>query len=508
VVTTANTDAVPTEAEAVAVEQPDLTTEVSDDDLLAQSDDDLLANLLGFAGFADPNASQDAGVGQPDDAAPPDAVATSTTNTEERTTLVLDMRSDPADSKRVSVARTYPVLDLVPNQAISQEVDSTEDILPPPVRTDLVAEPTSRELEDHDLPGADAQPFPIYGRSGGNTPTPFGRVEPFRLEDWDAPVGATDVPEPPTPTTVSGTLPSSAQENSGSAPFGDIKPFSLDDLHDVSVEDEDTASFSLSELGLLGDQASTTTSSNRIYPSPTSSTNAFEPSVKEDDASSSPLADLGLSDDELARWETQDQSDDAPWNEASFYGASPAAQEPVTPFSLADLGLTDEELERWNADASVASSGLPSTEDDETTPFSLADYEPSASTTATDAPEHPLSAAQAAIHSAETQPFDVSALLAEVDAPEDANAATQNQPNVTPEDDDAPPPESPIFQRFHAQLALEPENHTLRLGLARANVQQDNIAQALEQYKQLVKRSVLLEPILEDLTDLLEGTED
>jgi hypothetical protein len=175
---------------------------------------------------------------------------------------------------------------------------------------------------------------------------------------------------------------------------------------------------------------------------------------------------------------------------------------------LADLGLTDEELERWNADASVPSGGLPSTEDDETTPFSLAGYEPSTSTTATKAPEHSLSAAQASIHSAETQPFDVSALLAEVDAPEDAKVTPSQDAKVTREEDDAPPPESPIFQRFHAQLALEPENHTLRLGLARANVQQDNTAQALEQYKQLVKRGVLLEPILEDLTDLLDGTQD
>lgn len=503
-VTTANTDAVLPETEAVAVEQP-LTMEPPDDDLLAQSDDALLASLLGFAGFADPNSSEDVGVAQPTDAAPQNAIATSTTNPEERTTLVLDMRSDSADSKRVSVARTYPAPDLVPNQTISREADSTEDILPPPVRTDLVVEPTSHGLEDHDLPGADAQPFPIYGRSG-STPTPFGRVEPFRLEDWDAPVGPTDVPEPPPPATISGTLPSSAQELSGSAPFGDIKPFSLDDLQDEPVEVEDTTPFSLTELGLSGDQASTT-SSNRIHPSPLSS-DAFESSSKEADASSPRLADLGLSDDELTRWETKAQSDDAPWNEASFYGASPATQEPVTPFSLADLGLTDEELERWNTDAAVPSGGLPSTEDDETTPFSLADYEPSTSTTATDAPEHPLSAAQASIHSAETQPFDVSALLAEVDAPEDANVATQGHPDVTSQDDDAPPPESPIFQRFHAQLALEPENHTLRLGLARANVQQDNTAQALEQYKQLVKRGVLLEPILEDLTDLLEGTQD
>jgi hypothetical protein len=206
---------------------------------------------------------------------------------------------------------------------------------------------------------------------------------------------------------------------------------------------------------------------------------------------------------------------------SAFGGAEPVDQEPVTPFSLADLGWTDEEVEQYNGEIPTPPVS-PSSANEDITPFSLADFEPAAVVSGTPKPSD--ANADESIHTAETQPFDVAAVLAEVEASE--QGATPGSEDTPPEDsdateadvlvdtttadegDNAPPPENPVLSRFRQQLTDHPDNHPLRLALARANMQQRSTDQAVEQYMQLIKRGALLEPVLEDLRDLLDTTDD
>jgi hypothetical protein len=60
----------------------------------------------------------------------------------------------------------------------------------------------------------------------------------------------------------------------------------------------------------------------------------------------------------------------------------------------------------------------------------------------------------------------------------------------------------------HAQLQADPENDALRLAVARMNQGAGNLAQAIEQYKVLIKRGHLVDEVVEDLQDTINDNED
>ncbi len=557
----------------VATDEPDATQSAPSD---GQSDDDLLASLLGFDFGDDTDVTP-----EPEAAAPSSADVT-----EEEAAAPAATTADPAeavdssDQGERADTNTEPPIDM-PDQA------PDADLIPAANLSDLtVTEPTP---SDDGLPGTDAEPYPMFRRPQWSATTSFGRVEPFRLEDWDAspeqveqseaespntaqaapaPVSETSsvtttdaAPEPPaamttgtapespphdvpTPESAAQSAQSTASDSNERAPFGDIKPFSLADLDDefdddrssfVDIAGDDIHPFSLRELGLdsqgAGDTEASTQpttfqgesdtsfslrelglgqnrDSTRIPDHSTRDTaDAYGSSLDREDAPPYEGSSLGFGDDERTEWEKNAQPEQGPWNDPGLYDADTTVQEPVTPFSLADLGLTEEELERWSVDTAIPPTAPLAPPHEETTRFSLADFEPSAPSTVTNAAPH-QDDEQASIHTAETQPFDVSALLAEDDTADEPAAQPTAEPDE-PQAPEAPPlPEHPTLQRLHDQLALDTENHTLRLALARANAQLANTEQAFEQYKQLVKRGVMIEPTLEDLNDLLDTTDD
>ncbi len=80
---------------------------------------------------------------------------------------------------------------------------------------------------------------------------------------------------------------------------------------------------------------------------------------------------------------------------------------------------------------------------------------------------------------------------------EDQDASAGSVPSVPAE-----------LRHFHEQLAAQPDNHGMRLAVARMSEQRGDIEGAIEQYKQLIKRSALLEAVVEDLQEMVTGEYD
>ena len=105
----------------------------------------------------------------------------------------------------------------------------------------------------------------------------------------------------------------------------------------------------------------------------------------------------------------------------------------------------------------------------------------------------------ASIHEAETQPFEVAEIMAE---------GVSEQPGSTSSDADDEvilPPMPPELGRFYERLEADPENHTIRLALARLSEQKGDTDRALEQYRLLIKQGSLLDPVVEDLQEMITG---
>lgn len=64
------------------------------------------------------------------------------------------------------------------------------------------------------------------------------------------------------------------------------------------------------------------------------------------------------------------------------------------------------------------------------------------------------------------------------------------------------------FAAIHAQLAADPENHAMRLAVARMSQHTSDVDQAVEQYKQLIKRGELLDDVVDDLQDVIGDIDD
>ena len=261
------------------------------------------------------------------------------------------------------------------------------------------------------------------------------------------------------------------------------------------------------------------------------------------------LADLGLTDEELAQLglETGEQAAPPPSTESNA-----ALDDEVTPFSLADLGLTDEELELigTGADENVpAQADAPSDiadgmrfewEEPEAAPgraeetaggaelpelpFSpgapavmsegLAGFESVDTVEVEDRAAHALTPAEPSINDADTMPFAV------LDPPMgdrrgDSSAAPREQAGeaVTPPASIQASRQGETaggadLARFYEQLEAQPENHAMRLALARMAEQQGDIERSMEQYRQLIRRNALLEPVTEDLQEMSSGQYD
>jgi hypothetical protein len=219
----------------------------------------------------------------------------------------------------------------------------------------------------------------------------------------------------------------------------------------------------------------------------------------------SEIADLGLSDDELAH-----------------FGSNPETGGRTSePFALADLGLSDMELASFNAAgeaipvANEGSEELPSwlMDDDalldqdtldETSQIEGADrgsgLDPTGHDRATTAPDswELDEPAASSVHEAETQPFEVASIVAEEGA---GQAGPPSGDDVEPE----LPPMPTELSRYYERLEVDPNNHPIRLALARLSEQKNDTDRAIEQYRQLIRQGVLLDSVVEDLKEMVAG---
>lgn len=95
------------------------------------------------------------------------------------------------------------------------------------------------------------------------------------------------------------------------------------------------------------------------------------------------------------------------------------------------------------------------------------------------------------------QPIEATAAALPAVAPE--RASSRPSVNITTD---------PGLMAIHAQLAADPDNHAMRLAIARMSQQTNNLDQAVEQYKQLIKRGELIDDVVDDLQDVIVETDE
>jgi tetratricopeptide (TPR) repeat protein len=237
----------------------------------------------------------------------------------------------------------------------------------------------------------------------------------------------------------------------------EVTPFSL---HDLGLSDEEIAM-----LGLGGEQppaAGAAGDTDFAAPEET-------PAVPEDSLEPFSLSDLGISDaaiDPLDLAEP-DSPADAP--------VSGTDEPPLEPFSLSELGLSDEEIAMLGlgGEQSAAESGQVSAEPEAT----HAAAEESAPPPRASEPPAP----------------------AQTPAPAAASGAHAHTSESTGND---------MLDMFLQQLAAEPDNNLLRLSIARAGGQFGLPEWAVQQYRDLIKRGVLLEEVTADLGDMIAENDD
>ena len=296
----------------------------------------------------------------------------------------------------------------------------------------------------------------------------------------------------------------------------------------VRASPPDIAPFSFADLGL--DKADFTDLELREAEASTAAEPALTPFslddlemdeqrlTQEDWADEADRADLGLSAEELAQFEEEPALDAPAATTAVAVSELPAESAPATtPGELADLGLSDEELARFEApepdlDMSAPAAGVPSGAgfDDD----ALVDFETLADTAALEGGEPAPDPGDPAIHDAETVPFDVAEINAATEPStldEAAYQASETPEPLTTNEPDFDVPTTPLpgqLSRLYERLETEPDNHAMRLAVARISEQMGEVERALEQYRQLIRATALLEPVVEDLQELVGSNYD
>jgi tetratricopeptide (TPR) repeat protein/uncharacterized protein YjiS (DUF1127 family) len=389
-------------------------------------------------------------------------------------------------------------------------------------------------VESEEESGALATPSP---QEGDEPPmTPFSLTDLGLSEDEIAALGLGEVAEAPAPESA----PTPEEEPP-------MTPFSLTDL---GLSEDEIAALGLGEP--------------TAAPEPVAAVPEAEPTPTDEPAMTPfSLTDLGLSEDEIAALGLGEGAAATPEPEP----APAAPEEPaMTPFSLTELGLSEDEIAAldlgepttamptFEAESEPEPAVAPETVSEEPvmTPFSLSDLGLSEdeiaalglgeSATATPEPEPEPAAPE---ESAMT-PFSLTELglteeeIAGLEATEAAVAPTVEEP-TTPEPEPQPvptappvpepvvaapvaPPERPVSRRvadeppassgndlldaYLRRLEADPQNHMLRLSVARAGGQLGNPDFSIQQYRYLIRHNALLDMIVDDLQDLIADADE
>jgi tetratricopeptide (TPR) repeat protein len=306
----------------------------------------------------------------------------------------------------------------------------------------------------------------------------------------------------------------------GTADEVDMTPFSLSDL---GLDDEELSLFEQVQAEQTG-----------------GATNEAAPIGTADEVDMTPfsLSDLGLSDEELSFFEEAQSEQTGATNAVTPTGT--ADEVDMTPFSLADLGLSDEEMSFFEeaqseqtggegiaftgqvpadqADAQDAATDVAPTQplaaETFESPFSLADSEradvfaqadqQSTAPTASER-ERPL---PNDTHVEHALPMDLPEGAQSVaSAAEEFHPAPVLAAQAAPRTGSNSPVDNNI-SAIRSMLDADPDNDAMRLAVARMSQQTNDIAQAMEQYKQLIKRSSLLDEVVVDLQDAITDSDD
>ncbi len=294
--------------------------------------------------------------------------------------------------------------------------------------------------------------------------------------------------------------------------------------------------FSLSELGLTDEDVATLGLGEDVQAVAPAETPEAVPVVPAQDEEPAlipfSLSELGLSDEEIAALGMGEVEQAAAPEAALGEPDAPAAPVPVqdeepvlTPFSLSDLGLSDEEI------AAIGGGEFAAGAVERATPANVSGAEvPSGPPSVAIPPETPPMAADAGERQAEPV---TPARSEQPTAPE----AVVVSPPVTPVEERRPQAGAPVhpvaeppasqevaptisdgsagastgnseMDAYLRILEAEPQNHVLRLSVARAGVHTGMSDLAVQQYKQLIKYNAMLDEIVDDLHDLIAEVDD
>ena len=209
----------------------------------------------------------------------------------------------------------------------------------------------------------------------------------------------------------------------------------------------------------------------------------------------------------------------------------------MTPFSLSELGLSDDEIASLGIESSSNESDITFGDDQSlsSAPQSTNSFSSSDTLGVGDTGDdvHPFSFTELNlsddIDSNTNQPdttskdIDLGALIpldeqkdnisdqSNADLPRQGDLIQQPSSQNTqghfakiqPDSEQTDSSVSPELNMYMDRLAAEPDNHILRLSLARISGQIGSTDIAVQQYKQLIKNNVLLDEVVEDLQDLM-----
>ena len=222
-------------------------------------------------------------------------------------------------------------------------------------------------------------------------------------------------------------------------------------------------------------------------------------------------------DAEYAEEEAEEPSAQADEGLADLPAALPREDEPaMTPFSLTDLGLSEDEIAALGLGEAAGTPPEPergpavTAEEPAMTPFSLADLGLSedeiAGLGAAEAPVAPIVEEPAA---PEPEPAPTPVAPPE---PEPVAAVPMAPPArpATGRMADEPPSSSgnDMLDAYVRRLEADPQNHMLRLSVARAGGQLGNPDFSIQQYRYLIKHNALLDMIVDDIQDLIADADE
>ncbi len=178
----------------------------------------------------------------------------------------------------------------------------------------------------------------------------------------------------------------------------------------------------------------------------------------------------------------------------------------MTPFSLNELGLSDEEIALLGlGEASPVTipspSPTPKPEEPDLVSFSLSELglDDSSAPNSSDIDILPFSFGEpdeVAPLPPTPQPVPVVPPTPTASVPSPAPAAGASLTG------------NEMLDQYLQRVESDPENHSLRLSVARASARVDQTDLAIRQYKQLIRRSALLDDVVDDLTDLIAESDD